>query len=402
MVTETPAPLGGVRVVDLTRFVSGSYAAQILAAMGAEVIKIEVPPHGDPYRSQGAVRIDGDSVLFMTLNTSKKSVAIDFRAAEAAPFMERLMESADVLIENSRPGSLERYGLDYSSVHERHPHLVYGSVSGFGDVGPDANRGGFDLILQAESGLMSVTGHPDGGPAKVGAPVTDVGAGLACVAGITAALFERSRTGLGRHVSTSLLEFALSSLATLATAAFATDESPGLLGTHSPNFSPYGAFRTADGWIVLAGAGSDQLWVRLCETLGITHLVDDPRFADNAARVANRTVLTEAIEARTRTESTDHWLEIVEHHGVPGARIADLATAFATDQVGALGMVEQVSTPSGTTFTSVATPMRLDGHRQSASRSAPRLGEHTAEVLIGLGATEDELAAMVAQGIAIT
>ena len=401
MVTAAASTLKGVRVVDFTRFVSGSFAGQLLAGMGAEVLKIEVPPDGDPYRSQGAVRIGGDSVLFMTLNSGKKSVAIDFRSPSAAAHVERLLGSADVMLENARPGSLERYRLDYASVHARHPRIVYGSISGFGDVGPDAGRGGFDLILQAESGLMSVTGHPETGPAKVGAPVTDIGAGLTCVAGVTAALFERTRTGVGRHVSTSLLEFALSSLSTLATATFAGGEVPALLGTHSPTFAPYGAFEASDGWIALAGAGSDEIWVRLCAALDRQDLPVDRRFADNGSRVRNRAELNTAIGRQIRTGSVDHWLTRLEAGGVPSARIVGLEEAFATPQVEALQMVEHLTTASGEMFATVAAPMRIDGTRPRISHAAPRLGEHTREVLTALGTSGAELDQLGAVGLVV-
>ena len=210
------APLDGLRVLDLTRFVAGSQATATLAALGAEVIKVEVPPGGDPYRVQGTERVGDQSVLFMSLNSGKRSVALDMRAPEASDAIERLLGSSDFLVENARPGSLARHGLDWDSVHARHPSLVYGSISGYGDVGPDATRGGFDLILQADSGVMSVTGSPESGPVKVGAPVLDVGAGMSCALGLLAAHIERLRTGEGRHVCSSLLEFALAGLGTLA------------------------------------------------------------------------------------------------------------------------------------------------------------------------------------------
>lgn len=400
MVTETSTVLCGVRVLDFTRFVSGSYAGQLLAGLGADVLKIEVPPGGDPYRDQGTVRVGDESVLFMALNSGKKSVAIDFRSPEAFEHIERLLASADVLIENARPGTMKRYGLDYESIHVRHPLMIYGSISGFGDVGPDAQRGGFDLILQAESGLMSVTGHPESGPAKVGAPVTDVGAGLTCVAGITAALFERTRTGVGRHISTSLLEFALSSLSTLATPTFLAADLPGLLGTHSPTFAPYGAFRASDGWFVLAGAGSEELWVRLCLALDREDLLTDTRFIDNASRVDNRKTLSAEIESTTGSKSVSHWLDLLGGQGVPCARVANLEEAFASRQVDALDMVESVTTASGESFATVAVPIRVDGHRPGGPRTAPRLGEHTREILLGLGTSETDLAELVSKGIA--
>ncbi len=306
------APLSGLRVLDLTRFVAGSQATATLAALGAEVIKIEVPPGGDPYRVQGTERVGGQSVLFMSLNSGKRSVALDMRAPEAADAIERLLQSADFLVENARPGSLARHGLDWESVHARHPTLVYGSISGYGDVGPDASRGGFDLILQAESGVMSITGSPGSGPVKVGAPVLDVGAGLSCVVGLLAAHVERLATGEGRHVTSSLLEFALAGLGTLAASYFVSGDVPGLFGTHSPTFAPYGGFRTADGWIVLAGAGSEDLWVRCCRVLGLEELRSDPRFADNAARVRHRDELTALFESVLITRTSAAWLAALE------------------------------------------------------------------------------------------
>ena len=292
--------LGGLRVLDLTRFVAGSQATMLLAAMGADVVKVEVPP-GDPYRWQGTGFINGpgngESVLFMALNSGKRSVAVDFRKPAGREVMERLLATSDMLVENSRPGSLARHGLDWESVHERFPALIYGSISGYGDVGPEAAKGGFDLILQAESGVMSVTGTPGSGPVKGGAPVLDVGAGLSCALGMLGACIERQRTGVGRLVSSSLLEFALASLGTLAADVLVSGAVPGLLGTHSPMFAPYGGFRTADGWMVLAGAGSEEMWLRACYVLGLSDLAADERFADNASRVAHRDELTVEIEA---------------------------------------------------------------------------------------------------------
>ncbi len=268
------------------------------------MVKLEVPPGGDPYRAQGTERLGDQSALFLSLNSGKRSLALDFRSPLAAEAVDRLLASSHFLVENARPGSLARYGLDWATVHERYPSIVYGSISGFGDVGPDAARGGFDLILQAESGVMSVTGSEASGPVKVGAPVLDVGAGLCCAFGLVAAHIERERTGVGTHVSSSLLEFALAALGTLAAGTFASGQVPGLLGTHSPTFAPYGGFRTADGWIVLAGAGSEDLWVRCCEVLGAPHLLEDPRFTDNESRVRHRDALTAALEGVLLRETT--------------------------------------------------------------------------------------------------
>ena len=394
-------PLEGLRVLDLTRFVAGSQTTALLAAFGADVVKLEVPPEGDPYRAQGTVRLAEESVLFLSLNSGKRSLALDFRSELATEAVDRLLASSQFVVENARPGSLARYGLDWGSVHERYPSIVYGSISGYGDVGPDAARGGFDLILQAESGVMSITGSEASGPVKVGAPVLDVGAGLACAFGLLAAHVERERTGIGTHVSSSLLEFALAALGTVAANTFVSGEIPGLLGTHSPNFSPYGGFRTRDGWIVLAGAGSDELWVRLCEALDARHLLEDPRFTDNGLRVRNRDALTGALEEILTKEPSTHWLELLGAEGVPAAEVKDVRQVFESEQTEALGAVQRLRHPTAGEYDVVGAPLRLDLEPLPYPSPAPRLGEHTRGILIELGFGDREVAALVAEGVAV-
>jgi len=393
-------PLGGVRVLDLTRFVAGSYATMLLAALGADVIKVEVPA-GDPYRARGSEQGNGESALFRALNAGKRSVAIDFRAAPGREALERLLARADMLVQNARPGSLARHGLDWESVHARHPALIYGSISGYGDVGPDASRRGFDLILQAESGIMSVTGAQDSGPVKVGAPVLDVGAGLSCALGLLAACVERNRTGVGQQVSSSLLEFALASLGTLAASVLAAGEVPGLLGTHSPLFSPYGGFRTADGWLVLAGAGSEDIWVRACRALDLDALASDPRFADNASRVASRDALTREIEAVLTTKPTAHWLGVLADAGVPAGEIRSLPEALASRQVAALGAVQELAYPAAGSYRLIGPPLRIGHAALSYPSPAPALGADTIAVLADAGLAEEQIDDLISQGIAV-
>ncbi len=392
-------PLEGLVVTDLTRFVAGSYATSVLGALGAEVVKIE-PLEGDPYRSQGTEWVGGESVLFMSLNAGKRSVALDFRRNAGREVLERLLERSDFFVENARPGSLQRYGLDFEALHARHPSLVVGSISGYGDVGPDAPKGGFDLILQAESGVMSVTGSPTTGPVKVGAPLLDVGAGLACALGLVAAHVERLRTGVGRLVSTSLLEFALAGLGTLAPAYLASGVVPGLLGTHSPNFAPYGGFRTADGWIVVAGAGSEEMWGRALAALGASELGDDPRFVDNAARVAHRDELGAALEAVLETKRSAHWLGVFEAAGVPAARVRSLDEVVASPQVAALGSLEHLPHPGAGESVVVAPSLRLGRAPLPYSSAAPCLAADTASVLEGLGYSVEEIDRLVEEGTA--
>ena len=394
-------PLAGLRVMDLTRFVAGSQATATLAALGAEVIKIEVPPDGDPYRVQGTERLGDQSVLFMSLNSGKRSVALDIRSPLASDAIERLLHSSDFLVENARPGSLAHHRLDWESVHARHPSLVYGSISGYGDVGPDASRGGFDLTLQAESGVMSVTGSAGSGPVKVGAPVLDVGAGLSCALGLLAAHIERLGTGRGRHVCSSLLEFALAGLGTLAASYFVSGEVPGLLGTHSPTFAPYGGFRTSDGWIVLAGAGSEDLWVRCCRVLGVEDLLSDPRFVDNAARVHNRDELTERFEQALTGRTSAEWMHALEAEGVPAAQVRDVAQVFDGPQPDALGSVQELTHPQAGPYRVVGSPIRIDAEALPYPRPAPSLGADTREVLTGLGLSDRDVAHLVEAGVAI-
>ena len=392
--------LDGVRVLDLTRFVSGAYASFTMATLGAEVLKVESPTGGDPYRNQGTARVREESVLFMTLNSAKKSVALDFRAQSARPAVEALLASCDVFLENGRPGSLSKYRLDYESMHARHPHIVYGSISGFGDVGPDASKGGFDLILQASGGLMSVTGHENTGPAKIGAPVTDVGAGLACVVGILAALVERERSGVGRRVSTSLLEFSMAALSTLATAYLVNGELPGLLGSHSPTFAPYGAFRARDGMFVAAGAGSEALWQRFCQALGAPQLIEDPRFVDNHSRVSAREELTEEIETLTTKRSVAEWIDIFEAAQVPADRINDVPGVLGGAQAQALGAVQTLHHETAGAYPVLGIPVRIDRHPLPIPHAAPSLGRHTREVLGSVGMASGDIDTLIRSGTA--
>jgi crotonobetainyl-CoA:carnitine CoA-transferase CaiB-like acyl-CoA transferase len=394
-------PLEGLRVLDLTRFVAGSQTTALLAAMGADVVKLEMPPGGDPYRVQGTERLGDQSVLFLSLNSGKRSLALDFRSPSAAEAVDRLLASSHFLVENSRPGSLGTYGLDWEAVHERYPSIVYGSISGYGDVGPDAARGGFDLILQAESGVMSVTGSEGSGPVKVGAPVLDVGAGLSCAFGLMAAHIERERTGVGTHVSSSLMEFALTALGSLAASTFVSGQVPGLLGTHSPTFAPYGGFRTADGWIVLAGAGSEDLWVRCCRVLAADHLLEDPRFADNASRVRHRDELTSAFEDVLRGQPSAHWLELLAAEGVPAAEVRDITEVFADEQTQALGAVQELHHRTAGDYRTVGPPVRFDLEPLLYATPAPGLGEHTFDVLADLGYGRADVEALVAEGVAL-
>jgi crotonobetainyl-CoA:carnitine CoA-transferase CaiB-like acyl-CoA transferase len=391
--------LDGVRVLDLTRFVAGPYVTMALASLGADVVKLEAPPLGDPYRGQGTAMVGGESSLFLALNGGKRSLALDLRRPEARPLVERLVDWADVVVQNSRPGSLDAYGLGWTEVHERNPACIYGAISAYGPAGPDADRGGFDLVLQAEGGLMSVTGVPDGPPVAVGAPLLDIGAAVSCLSGILAAYVRRLRTGAGSLVTASLYEFSLAGLTTVAAATLVTGEEPGRNGGHSPMFAPYGAFRAADDFVVLAGAGSEHLWVRLCDVLGCPELVLDPRFATNADRVANRSTLVDALEARLASGTVGDWLVRLTDAGVPASRLRSLADVLASEQTEALGTITAHQRPDLGSYRSIGLPFRIGADVLAPSRPAPRLGEHTTAVLDELGIAATARDALVEAGV---
>jgi crotonobetainyl-CoA:carnitine CoA-transferase CaiB-like acyl-CoA transferase len=391
-------PLAGIRVLDLTRFVSGAYATMVLDALGADVIKVEGLPGGDPYRGQGTVTVGGQSALFASLNTGKRSLAVDLGTDEGRALVRRLAATSDVFVQNARPGALDRAGLGAADLRAVNPRLVYASVSGFGAAGPDAGRGGFDLILQAAGGLMAVTGTPESGPVKVGVPVLDIGAGLAAVTAVLAALLARAADGRGRTVSSSLLEFALSCFTSYAADVMETGGEVGLLGNDSPQFAPYGVFRCADGALALAGAGSEQLWQRLCDVLGRPGWTADPRFASNASRLRHRRELTAEIEQVLGTAGTGHWQRVLDEAGIPASPVRSPADALASPQAAALGMLQQAQTPDGHPYQTVRPPLSA-GDPAGYSRGAPALGQHTAEVLTEAGLSAPDVAGLADRGI---
>jgi crotonobetainyl-CoA:carnitine CoA-transferase CaiB-like acyl-CoA transferase len=391
-------PLAGIRVIDLTRFVSGAFCTMVLDALGADVIKVEGLPGGDPYRAQGAVKVGSLSGLFASLNTGKRSIAVDLGRPEGGQLIRGLARGSDVFVENARPGSLARAGLGPEALHELNSGLVYASISGFGPAGPDAARGGFDLILQAASGVMAVTGTEQSGPVKVGAPVLDIGSGLSAATAILAALFARAADGVGRTVSSSLLEFALSCFTSYAADVLETGTSPGRLGNDSPQFAPYGVFRCQDGAIALAGAGNDQLWTRLCSVLGRPGWADDPRFASNADRLRHRAELTAAIEQVLTSASTAHWQQVLDQAGIPASVVRQPDAALTSAQAGALGILHEASTPDGYPYRTVRPPLSIDGVA-GYSRGAPSLGQHTAEILGELGLQAETIEDLVTRGV---
>jgi crotonobetainyl-CoA:carnitine CoA-transferase CaiB-like acyl-CoA transferase len=374
--------LEGIVVLDLTQVMAGPYCAMLLADMGARVIKVE-PPHGDSTRTMAGGR-DGESAAYNAVNRGKLGIVLDLRRDDAREALGRLVDTADVLIENFRPGVMAKLGLDYPALAARNPGLVYASISGFGQTGPWAAKGGFDLVAQGVSGIMSVTGEAGRPPAKAGIPVTDLGAGLFALAGILAALRHRDRTGQGQHVDTSLADAGLALAVWEVTDYETTRRVPGPLGSAHRLSAPYQAVRCADGYVTI-GAANQRTFETLVTVLGHPEWIADPRFASNTTRVANREALIALIEAVTTTATRAEWLARFDAAGFPAGPILNVAEALETPQAQARGMRQEVEHPTLGRLRTVGTPIKMSATPLDPSRRAPLLGEHGDDILGALG-----------------
>jgi formyl-CoA transferase len=378
----TEGALDGLRVLDLTQVMAGPYCTMLLADLGADVVKIENPEDGDQTRRSWGYAVHGeDSRAFLALNRNKRSVCLDLKSAEGLADFHRLVLTADVVVENFRPGVTKRLGVDYETLAELNPRLIYASVSGFGQTGPYADRPGYDLIAQAMSGVMSVTGTPGGVPVKCGLPVGDLGAGMFCAFGIVSAVLSRVRTGRGQQVETSLFEAALAMSVWESTEYWATGEVPQPLGSANRMSAPYQALRTKNGYITL-GANNERLWQRLCAALKVTHLQTDPRFVTNTARMVHRDDLVVELEKTLVEAETDDWVALLLDAGVPAGPIRDYRQVLDEDpHVKARGMVQEIDHPIEGRVRALGSPVRMSGTPARLRRHPPLLGEHTAEVL---------------------
>jgi len=391
-------PLSGIRVVDLTRILAGPFCTMLLADMGAEVIKIETPGQGDPLRGQGVIR-DGLSWYFAAFNRNKKSVTLNLRSDEGRGALARLIENADVLVENYRPGVLSAMGFGEARLKALNPGLVTCSLSGFGSSGPYRDRPSFDFIAQAMSGFMSVTGAADGPPLRAGPPIADLVAGLYGVIGICASLVRKGRTGLGDTVGASLNNGMIILLGFLAANYFATGEEPGRTGNDHAIVCPYGMFRTEDGEVALAPS-QEQSYQRLVDALELPELRANPDFATNDLRVKNRAAMNAAVEARLKTETTAHWIETLNAAGVPCGRVMGLTEVFTDPQVVAQQMVLTQHHPGHGDVKMLGFPIKFTQAPCELRRPAPEIGADTDQVLAGLGYSAGEIAAMRAAGVA--
>ncbi|RAJ60556.1 formyl-CoA transferase [Streptomyces sp. Amel2xB2] len=374
--------LDGVRVIDLTQVMAGPFCTMLLADLGADVIKVEPPGTGDQIRSSWDTPEPGhDSPSFHALNRNKRSVTLDLRSDEGRRGFRTLLEDADVVVENFRPGVADRLGVGYEAVRAVRPGIVYASISGFGQYGPYAGRAGYDLIAQSMAGSLSVTGEPGAPPVKCGLPVGDLGAGMLCAVGILGAYVHRRRTGEGQYLETSLYEAVLAMSVWESTEYFSTGRAPGPLGSAHRMSAPYQAVRTADGHVTIA-ANNQRLWERLCGALGLDRLVDDERFATNTARMAHRPELIALLEGRLAAESTDATVAKLLDAGVPAGPILDYEQILGGDpHAAARGMVEEYEHPVSGRRRVLGFPVKLGRTPSRVRRHPPLLGEHNRELL---------------------
>jgi crotonobetainyl-CoA:carnitine CoA-transferase CaiB-like acyl-CoA transferase len=390
-------PLEGIQVVEMAQIMAGPTCGQLLADLGADVIKVEKLPGGDDSRSYRQHTIHGESSPFMMMNRNKRGVAVNLKVPGGVEVVKRLLARADVVVENYRLGTLDKLGLGYDVLHALNPRLVYCAITGYGRTGPDADKGGFDLIAQGVSGLMSVTGQPGGEPVKTGSPVADINAGILGALGVVSALLRRATTGRGQMVDTSLMEAAVHQTFWQTALFLATGVNPEPSGSSHILAAPYQAFPTADGWINIGGANQAN-WERIAGVIGMPELVADTRFKTNADRMAHKPQLAELIAARTRTRPSAEWIRELESAGVPVGPINKIGEMLSDPQVLARRMVVEVEHPKAGTVKALGLPIKLSETPGSVRRAAPLLGQHTREVLGSLGYSEREIQALERAG----
>ena len=396
--TAHPGPLAGMRVLELAQIMAGPTCGMMLADMGADVIKVEKLPGGDDSRGYREPRVNGVSAPFMILNRNKRGIALNLKLAQGKEILLRMVKDADVLTENYRRGTLEKLGLGYDVLSKINPGLIYCSVSGYGRDGPYGDKGGFDLIAQGFSGLMSVTGEPGRPPAKTGNSIADINAGILATVGITAAYAHKLKTGRGQMVDTSLMEAALQQTYWHAAIYFATGESVGPTGSAHLLTAPYQAFRASDGWINIGGANQAN-WERITDVLGHPEWRADPRFADNSARMQNLAALTEAMDAVLVTRTKAEWITAFDAAGVPVGPVNTIGEALSHPQTLARNMVVDLEHPQAGPTKALGCPIHFSETPTQITRHAPMLGEHSRELLKEYHYTDEEIDAFLAQGV---
>ncbi len=392
-----PAALEGIRVLDLTQIMAGPFCTMLLADLGAEVIKIENPRGGDDSRRMAPPYYNGEPASFMAMNRNKYGIALDIRTAAGKEVLWRLIATADILVENFRPGTMERLGFGFEAVHAKYPALIYCSISGFGHTGPYRDRGGFDLVAQAMSGVLSVTGSSEE-PAKVGVPISDLNAGLYASHAILAALFSRTRTGEGQYIDTSLFEAALAYTFWESNEYWATGTAPRGLGTAHRLSAPYQVFATANGWVAI-GAANQRNWELLAQAIDRADLLHHPHFATNADRMAHLAELVETLTSTLKTRTTEAWLQIFDEAGVPSGPVLTLDEVYQHPQVKARAMDIEIEHPVAGQIHTIGFPVKYSSTPGQIYRPAPVLGQHTLAFLESLGYSSEQRHQLEVDGV---